>query len=128
MNFTLKKDEIVTVVSVTKNNTVLIQNTKVVSCGAKMTRFECFDGFFETPTIFPTIESMEENIHCYICIAPNEDFINRYIQVAKKEYTKGLERVEEYLQKEPNSERYKSHLKLFENEVSVKDLRDISNE
>ena len=122
MNTLFKKNEIVTVISV-RHNVVTIQSTTIISCGAKKTVFKCFDGWYETSTITPTIEELEKKEHCYDCIVPNQDFINRYIEVAKKARLNALERVSLNLKKIPNSLRFKSHFELYKDEICVKDLR-----
>jgi hypothetical protein len=122
MNIPFIKNEIVTVISV-QGNFIIIENTKVLSCGIKRIMFECFDGFFETPTITPTIESIEERVYCFNCVAPNEDFIKRYIEVAKKQRLNNRERVKVNLEKNLVHSRFKRHFELFKEDLTVKDLR-----
>lgn len=126
-NKIIKKNDVVTAISVQGNN-VVIQDTVIGSTGPIRTSLGCFKGWYETSTLFPSIKKLEERVYCFNCIVPNEakeDFIERYIKVAKEQRIKDREKVLENLNKHPLSKRYQRHYELCKEDIGVRDLREV---
>lgn len=124
----LTKGQVVTLIG-EKDCIVTIENTIVRLSGNKITQFENSYHRYETPTILIDIDKLSSCSMSTTYVLPSEkkeqdEFIEEYIKVAKSIRLKGLKRIREELKRNPDSKRFKRHLKIYENEIQVVDLRD----
>ncbi|CAA6807364.1 MAG: Unknown protein [uncultured Sulfurovum sp.] len=105
-------------------NDIVIFKATVQSSGSKTIRFVGLGMDFCPKDVAPTMEQLSKKMSLGVYIAPNEEFIQRFIQRSEDLRLNGLKRAEINLSTNPNSRRFNRHKKLFIEAKNIVDLRD----
>lgn len=123
----LEKGQVVTLISLGEKGVITIWNDVVLTDGPKITRFVGNHSNHCTNALLPTDEELVKSIAIGFAgmrIAPDEAFIQNYIALVKAHKKEALAETLADLEKDPESRRFKSHLKLHIDPVTVVDRRE----